>query len=79
MQGSLEIQMNYVRYSQDVESIAPDEAETFQKIVEAMGKGGKIARDRYGKSVGSGLIDYIQKMTAAAMQMADMKVWAQRS
>ena len=43
--------MNYVRYSQDVESIAPDEAETFQKIVEAMGKGGKIARDRYGKSV----------------------------
>ena len=29
--------------------------------------------------LGSGLIDQIQKMTVAAMQMADMKVWAQRS
>lgn len=29
--------------------------------------------------LGSGLIDYIQKMTIAAMAMADMKVWAQRS
>jgi hypothetical protein len=29
--------------------------------------------------LGSGLIDYSQKMTVAAMQMADMKVWAQRS
>ena len=28
--------------------------------------------------LGSGLIDQIQKMTVAAMQMADMKVWAQR-
>ena len=42
---------NYARYSDDVETIAPDESETFQKIVEAMGKGGKIARERYGKSV----------------------------
>ncbi|WP_284948063.1 PAS-domain containing protein [Acidisoma cladoniae] len=29
--------------------------------------------------LGSGLIDQSQKMTAAAMQIADMKVWAQRS
>lgn len=28
---------------------------------------------------GSGLIDQSQKMTAAAMQMAEKKVWAQRS
>ena len=29
--------------------------------------------------LGSGLIDHIQKMTVAAMQMADMKVWAHLS
>ncbi len=29
--------------------------------------------------LGSGLVDHSQKMTVAAMQMADMKVWAQRS
>jgi hypothetical protein len=29
--------------------------------------------------LGSGLIDHIQKMTMAAIAMADMKVWAQRS
>ena len=29
--------------------------------------------------LGSGLIDHIQKMTIAAMAMADMNVWAQRS
>ena len=29
--------------------------------------------------LGSGLIDQSQKMTAAAMQIADKKVWAQRS
>ena len=32
-----------------------------------------------GGYLGSGLIDQSQKMTIAAMQMADMKVWAQRS
>ena len=30
-------------------------------------------------ALGSGLIVHIQKMTMAAMVMADMKVWAQRS
>ena len=34
--------------------------------------------DRTG-DLGSGLIDHIQKMTIAAITMADMKVWAQRS
>jgi hypothetical protein len=29
--------------------------------------------------LGSGLIDHIQKMTVAAIAIADMKVWAQRS
>lgn len=29
--------------------------------------------------LGSGLIDQSQKITAAAIQIADMKVWAQRS
>jgi len=37
----------------------------------------KNGRGLYG--LGSGLIDHSQKMTVAAMQMADMKVWAQRS
>jgi hypothetical protein len=31
------------------------------------------------RDLGSGLIDHIQKMTMAAMAIADMKVWAQRS
>jgi len=30
-------------------------------------------------TLGSGLIDQSQKMTVAAMEMADMKVWAHRS
>jgi hypothetical protein len=30
-------------------------------------------------NLGSGLIDHSQKMTTAAMQIADMKVWAHRS
>ena len=34
---------------------------------------------RLGFKLGSGLIVYSQKMTVAAMQMADMKVWAHRS
>jgi hypothetical protein len=31
------------------------------------------------RRLGSGLIDHSQKMTVAAIAMADMKVWAQRS
>ena len=31
------------------------------------------------RKLGSGLIDHSQKMTTAAMQIADMKVWAHRS
>ena len=33
----------------------------------------------YRHSLGSGLIDQSQNMNVAAMQMADMKVWAHRS
>jgi hypothetical protein len=39
-----------------------------------------IERRRIGaRTLGSGLIDQSQKMTVAAMQMADMKVWAHLS
>jgi hypothetical protein len=31
------------------------------------------------EELGSGLVDQSQKMTVAAMQMAEKKVWAQRS
>jgi len=37
----------YVPYSDDVETIDPDEQKTFEKIVEVMGKGGEITRERY--------------------------------
>jgi hypothetical protein len=36
-------------------------------------------RRGFYRVLGSGLIDHIQKMTIAAMAIADMKVWAQRS
>ena len=39
---------------------------------------GRQASDPPG-DLGSGLIDYSQKMTVAAMQIADMKVCAHRS
>jgi hypothetical protein len=37
------------------------------------------SRKQEGDRLGSGLIDQSQKMTVAAMEMADMKVWAHRS
>jgi len=37
------------------------------------------AHFRYSSELGSGLTNYSQKMTAAAMQIAEKKVWAQRS
>ncbi len=37
------------------------------------------ARNLAVRQLGSGLIDHSQKMTTAAMQIADMKVWAHRS
>ena len=41
-------------------------------------KGDQVAARQCIK-LGSGLIDHIQKMTVAAMQIADMKVCAHRS
>jgi len=41
--------------------------------------GGRQDFRLYILNLGSGLIDHSQKMTVAAMQMADMKVWAHRS
>jgi hypothetical protein len=43
--------MRFVPYSDDVEDIAPDENETIARIIEVMGKGGKVTRERYGRSV----------------------------
>ena len=42
---------DYVRYGDDVETIDPDEPETFDKIIAAMRKGGQVTRERYGHSV----------------------------
>ncbi len=41
----------YLPYSDDVETIEPDEPETFARIVEAMGQGGALTRKRLGFSV----------------------------
>jgi integrase/recombinase XerD len=44
------------------------------------GIGVKVIMELAGhRQLGSGLIDHIQKMTVAAMQIADMKVCAHRS
>ncbi len=45
------MQRNYVRYSDDVEVIEPDEEKTFDKIIEVMAKGSDVTRERYGRSV----------------------------
>lgn len=42
---------DYVPYRDDIETIAPDEAETFAKIVEVMTDGQNITREKYGKAV----------------------------
>jgi hypothetical protein len=36
----------------------------------------KVVADAQAVDLGSGLIDHSQKMTTAAMQMADMNVWS---
>ncbi len=41
----------YIRYSDDVEDIDPDEQETIDKIIAVMAKGGEITRERYGRAV----------------------------
>lgn len=42
---------NYLLYRDDLETIAPDENETEQKIVEVMTQGMEMARQKYGRSV----------------------------
>lgn len=42
---------NYLMYQDDIETIAPDENETKQKIVEVMTQGMELARQKYGRSV----------------------------
>ena len=42
---------NYLLYRDDLETIAPDEKETQQKIVDVMTKGMELAREKYGRSV----------------------------
>ena len=42
---------NYLQYTDSVETIAPDEGETHNKIIEVMSKGDSITREKYGRSV----------------------------
>ncbi len=42
---------NYLMYRDDVETIAPDENETKQKIVDVMTQGMELARRKYGRAV----------------------------
>jgi len=41
----------FVRYSDDIEVIEPDEEETFDAIIRVMAQGGQITRERYGHAV----------------------------
>jgi hypothetical protein len=45
------IAVDYLRYSDDVETVDPDEEKTFERIIAVMGKGGRITRERYGHAV----------------------------
>ena len=40
-----------MRYHPGVETVEPDEQETFDRIIAAMAGGGKVTRERYGRSV----------------------------
>jgi len=42
---------SYVRYSDDVETIAPGEQETIDKIIAGMAKGGQLVREKHGRSL----------------------------
>lgn len=42
---------NYLLYQDSVETIAPNEAETEQKIIDVMTQGMEMARQKYGRSV----------------------------
>jgi hypothetical protein len=49
--GRSKAKPSFVRYSDDVEVIEPDEQETVDKIIEVMASGGRTTRERYGRSV----------------------------
>jgi hypothetical protein len=49
--GQPKVKPSLVRYRDDVEEVEPDEQETFDRIIEAMAAGGRITRERYGRSV----------------------------
>ncbi|MBM6582838.1 hypothetical protein ILT44_21770 [Microvirga sp. BT689] len=49
--GQPKAKPSLVRYRDDVEDVEPDEQETFDRIIEAMAGGGRITRERYGRSV----------------------------
>jgi len=53
----------------------PNGRSAFSLVAPANTSGPQLAT-AIGGGLGSGLIDHSQKMTVAAMQMADMKVWA---
>ncbi len=58
---------------------SPDQAATTSVRHKAVVVGGGPIGLATALDLGSGLIDHIQKMTIAAITMADMKAWAQRS
>jgi hypothetical protein len=49
--GQPEAKPSLVSYRDDVEEVEPDEQETFDRIIETMAGGGRITRERYGRSV----------------------------
>jgi type I restriction enzyme M protein len=63
---------NHARY--DYLLNLPEEKDIAKALKDAM-----RSIEEYKPELGSGLIDYSQKMTSAAIQIADMNVWAHRS
>jgi len=49
--GRSKAKPSLVRYRDDVEEVEPDEQETCDRIIDAMVGGGRITRERYGRSV----------------------------
>ena len=70
----------YVRQSTMSQVLGNLESQKRQyQMAEAARDTGFSSVEVIDEDLSSGLIDHIQKMTMAAIAIADMKVWAQRS
>jgi hypothetical protein len=75
----------YLTGTARVTALRKDIREDLRRAAEGPGRGGDFhvpfwtAAKAHARNLGSGLINHSQKMTAAAMQIAEKKVWAQRS